>query len=167
MVAPLLSCTDTYPHHHPVPTAPEWYAGVVYTFAHGGSRLTAARQGVLEWIAQVPIPFTAETIVADLKDQQGLSSRATIYRMVEWLCANGWIVRVQSDQVHNTYIRLLPGHHHTLICTQCGSSIIIGGCGIEELLASAVADTDFEVHGHMLELYGYCKECRTALREVS
>lgn len=162
----LRSCTNTRPHHHCQPTPEDWLAGAVHMFAEGGGRITEPRRAVLEWIAQVAVPFTTETIVADLTKRPGPSSRATIYRMVEWLCVHGWIVRVHSDPVHNTYTRLFPGHHHTLVCTRCGTSVIIGGCTVEVLLASVVADADFEVLGHTLELYGYCKECRSARMDV-
>ena len=162
----LQSCTNGLPHHHRVPTSEEWLTGTVHMFAESGGRITQARRAVLEWIAPVLVPFTAETIVADLAKPPGYSSRATIYRMVEWLCANGWLVRVQSDLLHNSYTRVFPGHHHMLICTRCGHSGILGGCTVETLLASIMADAEFEVHGHMLELYGYCKACRSTRMDL-
>lgn len=160
------SCTNRLPHQHGHPPPVEWLAGAVHMFAERGGRITPARRAVLEWIAPVMVPFTTETIVADLTKQPGHTSRATIYRMVEWLCTNGWLVRVQSDLLHNSYTRLLPGHHHMLICTHCGNSVIIGGCTVEALLRPLVADAEFEIHGHLLELYGYCKACRSTRMDL-
>lgn len=83
-----------------------------------------------------------------------------IYRLLEVLRAAGWITRVQSYGEQHTYARLLPGHHHSLICTQCGTTLVIGGCDIEDALAPTIAQTDFEVHGHLLEHYGLGGRCR-------
>ena len=156
----MLICTNELPHRHAASPASAWQEGVEQAIQGSGLRLTGPRRAILHHIAQLSAPFTAEALVEELKLQQGLSSRATIYRMVDWLCASGWIVRVQSDQTHNTYTRLLPGHHHNLFCTSCGSTVVIGGCNIEALLTPILTGVGFEIHGHMLELYGHCERCR-------
>lgn len=147
---------------HATLTAEEWLAGVARALQAAGYRNTVPRRAIVAWIAHLTMPFTAETLVDDLEQQQGISSRATIYRLVDWLRAEGWIARLHSDAVEHTYARMLPGHHHHAVCTGCGSTLIIDGCQIEVWLALLVAETTFEVRGHVLELYGLCGSCRVA-----
>jgi Fur family ferric uptake transcriptional regulator len=148
------------PASYAVSSAQAWRAGVEQAFARAGLRSTAPRGAVIDWIAASTAPFTAETLVRALERDHGISSRATIYRTVEWLRSQGWIARVHSDDTQHTYSRLLPGHHHHVVCTQCGTTLIIGGCAIEQVLAPLLAPTGFHVQGHVLELYGVCRRCR-------
>lgn len=160
----MLKCDNELPHSHAVPAEAEWRQSVERAVRGAGFRLTRPRGVILDHIARLSIPFTAEDIAGELEERQGLSSRATIYRMLDWLCTSGWIVRVQSDQTHNAYTRILPGDHHNLICTRCGGTMVIGGCNIETVLAPVLVGTDFDVHGHVLEVYGHCGRCRTTER---
>ena len=50
-------------------------------------------------------------------------------------------------------------HRHYLICTQCGSSVPIPGCPLEELERNLGERTGFAITGHSLELYGHCPQC--------
>jgi len=153
-------CEHKQPHTHTTPSAEEWRAGVERAFALAGHRATAPRGAVVDWIAASTAPFTAETLVRALERDYGISSRATIYRTVEWLRSRRWIARVHSDDTQHAYTRLLPGHHHNAVCTQCGTTLLIGGCAIEQVLAPLLAPTGFQVQGHVLELYGVCEQCR-------
>ncbi|NOK57598.1 MAG: transcriptional repressor [Chloroflexi bacterium AL-W] len=149
-------------HQHNAPTSEEWLHSVEQALQTSGARATLPRHKVLEWIAQTNAPFTAETIVEELDRRQGSCSRPTVYRTMEWLRSEGWVERIWSDESGNTYMRILPGHYHHLVCRECGDTYIISGCNIEDLLSSALADIDFEIQGHVLELYGRCRLCRVA-----
>jgi Fur family ferric uptake transcriptional regulator len=142
--------TSSFSHtdQHAMLRAEEWRAGVAQALQAAGYRNTVPPRAIVAWIAHLTAPFTAETLVDDLEQRQSISSRATIYRLIEWLHTEGWIARICSDAAEHTYARMLPGHHHHAVCTRCGSTLIIGGCDIEAWLAPLVAETDFEVHGH-------------------
>jgi Fur family transcriptional regulator, ferric uptake regulator len=155
-----MNCDGDEPHFHPDLPADEWRAQVEHALQVTGHRNTAPRRAVLDWIAAQTGPFTAETLVADLGTHAATPGRATIYRIVDWLRAAGWIARVHSDTHASSYTRLLPGHHHSVVCLRCGLTLMVGGCAVEQLVAPALADTGFEVHGHVLELYGVCGTCR-------
>jgi Fur family transcriptional regulator, ferric uptake regulator len=125
-------------------------------------RATPARQLLVDSIAAINRPFTAEELVDEFVNRQSLTGRATVYRTLDWLRISGWISRVQHDGEHATYTRTLPGHHHTVICTNCGTTLMLGGCDLETLLAPVLASSGFEVQGHVLELYGRCSRCQAA-----
>jgi Fe2+ or Zn2+ uptake regulation protein len=126
-----------------------------------GLRCTFPRRAILDWIAAAAGPFTAEQVVAALEAQHGSSSRATIYRLLDWLQSAGWLTRIYSDGTQHAYARFWPGHHHTAVCIRCGSAAVISECHVEESIRPALAALDFELHGHVLELYGVCTNCRT------
>lgn len=159
-------CTPEQPHQHNEAIHDEWREGVLRALHDSGQRSTFPRRAIVDAIAQQARPFSAEELVALLETQAGWSSRATIYRLVEWLRAQGWLARVQRDNEHATYARLLPGHHHTAVCSQCGRTFVIGGCNVEEVLAPLLASAGFDVHGHVLELYGLCDRCRVGALDV-
>jgi Fe2+ or Zn2+ uptake regulation protein len=150
---------EAVPDQLVLPSAQEWRQGAERALQASGCRTTLSRRTILDWIAQIQTPFTAETLVADL-EQRGCASRPTIYRTIEWLRSAGWIARVQCDVDHHTYARHLPGHYHQVICTACGITQVISGCAIEQLLVPALSGADFEIHCHRLEIYGICGICR-------
>lgn len=153
-------CDETDVHVCPVPQPEIWIAGVEQGLMSAGFRPTTPRRAVLDWIARLDAPFTAEGLVAVLERQHGISSRATIYRTVDWLRETGWIGRIYCDVADSSYARMLPGHHHHIFCTECGVTLMIGGCKIEALFAPMLTALDFEVHGHVLALHGRCGQCR-------
>jgi len=161
-----LACEDATPHLHSAPPAAEWRAAVEDVLQTSGHRHTAQRRRVLDRIAAQVAPFTAESLIAQLSaaDDQAAAAlgRATIYRTLEWLRSIGWITRLHNDSGANSYTRLLPGHHHSVVCTRCGAVFVLGGCLIEPVLDMLLAETDFHVQGHVLEVYGVCATCRAA-----
>lgn len=140
-------------------TPAAWRRGAEATLRADGLRCTFPRRAILDWIAAATSPFTAEQVVAALETQHGTSSRATIYRLLDWLQAAGWLTRIYSDGSQHAYTRFLPGHHHTAVCVRCGSTAILSDCRVEESLRVALAALNFELHGHVLELYGVCARC--------
>lgn len=140
-----------------------WREQVARALVESGQRRTVPRQAILDWMAVAGAPFSAEQVVAALEQQQGISSRSTIYRLIDWLVAQGWLTRIYNTDELHTYVRTQPGHHHMAVCTQCGATQMISDCAIEASIQPVLAATNFEVHGHMLELYGVCGQCRAAL----
>jgi Fe2+ or Zn2+ uptake regulation protein len=138
----------------------EWRVEVEHALRDCNQRLTEQRLVVLDWIADTGGPFTAETLVADMEAQHG-SSRATIYRILEWLRSNGWIARVHSNPSQNSYICLVPGLAGKAVCSRCGTTFLFDTGDITQAMTTLVAALDFEMHGHVLELCGLCAHCRT------
>lgn len=157
---------NEHDHRHSEPflhgevASSEWRDGAEKSLLAARQRSTVPRRAILAWIAAQHAPFTAEALVTDLETERGQSSRATIYRTIEWLKTAGWIARVHTDGAEHTYARVLPAHHHHVVCTRCGVTLVLGGCELEGLLGPISASTDFEIHGHLLEFYGVCKPCR-------
>ena len=102
--------------------------------------------------------FTAE----DLIELLPALGRATIFRSLKLLVETGVLCRVLLEDGDLHYQLSHRGHHHHLLCVECGSSQDLLGCDIEELLQQTSASHGFELSGHWLEVYGRCRSCGTS-----
>lgn len=121
-----------------------------------GYRSTAPRRALATAIGEQEHHFTAEGLRARLTSKMG---RATVYRTLKILVEAGVLCRVLLEEGDLHYQLSHQGHHHHLLCVQCGSSQDLTGCDIEDVLISTSARHGFELRGHWLEVYGRCREC--------
>ena len=128
---------------------------ILETLEQQGYRSTAPRRLVVRAVAGQERHFTAEGLYGNLP---GLG-RATIYRSLKILVETGVICRVLLEDGHLHYQLSHRGHHHHLLCVECGASQDLLGCEIEDVLASTSARHGFEISGHWLEVYGKCQGC--------
>ena len=50
-------------------------------------------------------------------------------------------------------------HHDHMICRRCGTIIEFEDSTIEKRQANIAKEHGFKLTGHMMQLYGVCKEC--------
>jgi Fe2+ or Zn2+ uptake regulation protein len=156
-----LECRAADPHaHHGVPGS-DWNSAVLAQLRREGNRITQPRTAVLIWIAAQDAPFTAEEVVADLDQAMTAGSRATVYRFLVWLRAQGWLARVHRNDRDHALVRQLPGHHQ-VVCVECGETLVIGGCDLTPLIGASLTGTGFSIESAQLEIYGRCRGCSTA-----
>ncbi len=120
-----------------------------------GYRDTAPRRAIVQAVAQTERHFTAE----DLRAQLPEVGRATIYRSLKLLLDAGVVCRVLLEDGNLHYQLSHRGHHHHLLCVECGASEDLTGCDIEDQLKTVAAAHEFQVSGHWLEIYGRCLNC--------
>ena len=125
------------------------------TLEERGHRSTSPRKAVINAIAGQNKHFTAE----ELREQLPSVGRATIYRSLRLLVESGVLCRVLLEDGDLHYQLSHRGHHHHLLCVECGSSQDLLGCDIEDLLQTVSAAHQFQLSGHWLEVYGRCKTC--------
>jgi Fur family transcriptional regulator, ferric uptake regulator len=125
-----------------------------------GVRLTAQRRALLDTIDQWDGSFTALELHERTRRREPSLGIATTYRTLELLRAAGSI-RALAGQEQRTYVRCHPGHHHHLVCVECGS--------VEETeLCAAPSQAElsrrhgFAAASHELDIYGTCARCRAA-----
>ncbi len=120
-----------------------------------GHRATTPRKAIAEAIATRQHHFTAE----ELRQLLPGVGRATIYRSLKLLVDSGVICRVLLEDGNLHYQLSRGGHHHHLLCVQCGASQDLVGCDISDQLREVSVAHGFELSGHWLEVYGRCKTC--------
>ncbi|MCI0824389.1 MAG: transcriptional repressor [Chloroflexi bacterium] len=121
-----------------------------------GYRTTSPRRAVLQAVAGQERHFTAE----QLREQLPEVGRATVYRSLRLLVDSGALCRVLLEDGTLHYQLSHHGHHHHLLCVECGSSQDLLGCDIEEQLHEVSAAHSFQLSGHWLEVYGLCQDCQ-------
>ncbi|HIN25661.1 MAG TPA: transcriptional repressor, partial [Dehalococcoidia bacterium] len=88
------------------------------TLEQQGYRSTSPRRAVAQVIANQGKHFTAE----DLREKLPSLGRATIFRSLKLLVETGVLCRVLLEDGDLHYQLSHRGHHHHLLCVECGSS---------------------------------------------
>ncbi len=133
-------------------------SSVLQKLEEAGHRTTAPRLAILAAAADAGDQFSADALARQLPRL----GRATVFRTLKLLVDLDVLCRVLHDDGTLTYRWSRRGHHHHLVCTDCGAVEDFVGCDIGSLVDSAVARSSFTIEGHWLEVYGRCRNCATA-----
>jgi Fur family ferric uptake transcriptional regulator len=82
---------------------------------------------------------------------------ATVYRTLNALVGEGWLVPVEIPGRPPRYERAGKAHHHHFQCRGCGGVYEVHGCPGN---MRALTPAGFRLEGHELVLYGVCRDCR-------
>jgi Fur family ferric uptake transcriptional regulator len=115
----------------------------------------AIRQ-VFEHTARPLGPF--EVLEAGRTQVSGLGM-ATVYRAINALVDDGWLVPVELPGEAPRYERAGAAHHHHFRCRQCTQVFEIEGCPGN---FAALAPPGFQLEAHEIVLYGRCAACAAA-----
>lgn len=123
-----------------------------------GYRVTPSRRAVIAALLQQDSHFTVD----DVRHRCRGAGRATIFRTIRLLTDLGVVCRVLMDDASLHYRVSQRGHHHHLVCTDCGNVQDLDQCAISGLVRELSETSGYEIEGHWLELYGRCGPCREA-----
>ena len=125
-------------------------------------RYSSRRRRLVEALDRADHPLIATDIVA-IDDDLPQSS---VYRNLAVLEAAGVVVKVltNGDRAAFELAEELKGHHHHLVCVQCGLVLDIDVPNeVEQILDTGVAElvsqAGFVLVGHRLDLLGRCGNC--------
>ncbi|HJM88276.1 MAG TPA: Fur family transcriptional regulator [Dehalococcoidia bacterium] len=123
-----------------------------------GHRLTRPRRSLFAAMQQLDDHFTAEGVVAAAPGV----GRATVFRTLRLLQDIGALCQVVLDDGTLEYRLTSGGHHHHIVCSECGSVTDFEPCDIQDLLSELSERTGYDIASHRLEVYGRCGVCRAA-----
>jgi Fur family transcriptional regulator, ferric uptake regulator len=140
------------------------HATLVDTLAAHGVRLTRPRRALLAVLAQSSRPMSVAEIHARLDGER--VDLGSVYRTVALLCRLD-VMRVTETSRTTQRFELserFTGHHHHLVCRQCGDIQDVDGCVLREPALARMArrierSTRFRVTEHDIRLYGVCGRC--------
>jgi len=130
-----------------------------------GVRLTALRKQVLELIWQSHKPLGAYALMEMLEEASDRKRVAppTVYRALDFLMEQGIIHKVHSL---NAFIGCTnPKREHSdalFICLTCGFTEEVPSRSIQQAINLSASQQRFEVKSKVLEITGYCSECKGA-----
>ena len=121
-----------------------------------GHRITASRRRVLEALVAAPAHFTVDDVLRLVPDV----GRATGFRTMKLLQDLNVVCRVLMEDGSLHYRLSTRGHHHHLVCRQCGRVEDFSTCDVSSVVEQLTRNTEYEIEGHWLEVYGRCSACR-------
>ena len=127
--------------------------------AGSGHRLTEPRRQLIGAMRELGDHFTAD----ELLNATPSVGRATVFRTLRLLQDVGALCQVVLDDGTTEYRLTSGGHHHHIVCSNCGATNDFATCDIQDLLDELGRRTGFEIQTHRLEVYGVCDRCRQSL----
>lgn len=125
-----------------------------------GCKLTNARRIVLEVMFNEEQHLNSAEIIEHVKKRNAKIGRASVFRALELFTELEIIRPTNYDAQMPRYVVMEgDGHHAHLVCRQCKQVFDLGDCRLEAVLNQFVEENQFELTGHLLELYGLCRKC--------
>lgn len=84
---------------------------------------------------------------------------STVYRTLQALTEAGECERLVGVDGEARYRRCSTGHHHHLVCRECGRTIEVRNDKVEAWAAQVAAHHGFAEVSHTLEVFGICPQC--------
>jgi Fur family ferric uptake transcriptional regulator len=125
-----------------------------------GYRLTGARKAILKALASSGEHVSADELVELVHQDAPGVGRMTVYRTLDLLTKLTLIRPVFHGTAAARFVVLDQGHHHHLVCFSCKRVIEFDQCVLREIEKNVSIHHDFQIQGHLLEIYGRCRECR-------
>jgi Fur family ferric uptake transcriptional regulator len=102
---------------------------------------------------------SAQDLHAMLRDRGTRIGLTTVYRTLQALAEGGDIDVMRPPGGEHLYRRCSDGHHHHLVCRNCGRTVEVVGPTVETWADKVAAEHGFADVSHTLEIFGTCGEC--------
>jgi Fur family ferric uptake transcriptional regulator len=125
-----------------------------------GYRLTPQRMLVLAAIANSDHHISAEEIYAQVVARYPHVNISTIYRTLDLLNRLGLATETDLGGGRVRYHPVGKGHHHHLVCQECGRIIDLDESVLRPLKEALLQEYRFDADLRHLGIFGRCTECR-------
>ena len=99
---------------------------------------------------------SAQSIHGELREQGSGIGLATVYRALQGLVEDQQVDALRTDDGEVVYRRCSRGHHHHLVCRECGRTVEVEGPAVERWATRVAEDHGFRDVSHTLEIFGTC-----------
>jgi len=125
-----------------------------------GYRLTPQRQLILTTLQESDDHISAEEIHTRVCAKYPHVNISTVYRTLELLKGLGLVTETDLRGGRFRYHPAEKGHHHHLICEQCGATIDIAESLLLPLKRALLKEHGFKANISHLAIFGRCANCR-------
>ncbi len=121
----------------------------------------AARRALLELLDTQACALSAIEIEDALRERGRPIGRASIYRILDELERIHLVQKLQVGQTMARYepIRTGDGHHHHLVCDNCGTVTPFTDPTLEAAIKKLSGRVPMRVEEHEIVLHGACQDC--------
>ncbi|TQJ51269.1 Fur family transcriptional regulator [Phycicoccus sp. SLBN-51] len=129
------------------------------TSPDSGRRPTRQRAAVASVLADVEEFRSAQELHALLREAGEKVGLATVYRTLQQMAADGSIDMLRTAEGEAVYRACSTGHHHHLVCRECGRTVEVEGPAVERWATKVSEEHGFRDVQHTLEIFGTCADC--------
>ncbi len=124
-----------------------------------GIKKTRQRKCVFDVLEQAETPLSAPEIYNRVRNADASVWLSTVYRILDHFVSEGLAAKTSvMDSSMALYELNRNRHKHYAVCVNCHKVVELTNCPMEKF-EPEIAESDFRVLGHRVEMYGYCKDC--------
>ncbi len=110
---------------------------------------------------------TAQEIHDELRRSGDPVGLATVYRTLQGLADAAEVDVLRTTDGQTAYRACSTGHHHHLVCRQCGRTVELAAPEVEAWSRRVAAEQGFTEVDHQVELTGRCAQCAASGRATA
>ena len=122
-------------------------------------RPTRQRAAITEQLSGMTEFRSAQEIHARLAEEGQKIGLATVYRTLTTMAGDGEVDVLRTDDGEAVYRMCSTGHHHHIVCRECGATVEVEGPAVERWADQVSAEHGFTDVEHTLEIFGRCARC--------
>jgi Fur family ferric uptake transcriptional regulator len=132
---------------------------IVSKLSEQGYRLTPQRLMILSTIENASSHISAEEIYTQVVAKYPNVNISTVYRTLELLKRLGLVTETDLGGGRVRYHPVDKGHHHHLVCQECGAIIDLDESVLVPLKNTLLHDYKFVADLRHLAIFGHCVKC--------
>lgn len=142
-----------------------WTSQVESACIGRGLQMTALRREIVGIFAEADQPLGAYSIIQKLSTMQNrMVAPPTVYRTLDFLVENGFVVKIESRQTYvacDHFNHHCENHHHGIVfsCVGCGRTVEVENRELDLAIAESAKRLAFKVERKVVEIEGRCAEC--------
>lgn len=126
-----------------------------------GIRRTHQRERVLKVLENSDKPLSAAEIYVQIEKNGEEIWMSTVYRTLELFVKKSVVIKISLMNNEMAVYELNRfNHKHYAICIGCNKIIEMDTCLMENFIPK-IKDENFQIMGHNLEVFGFCKDCKS------
>ncbi len=133
---------------------------IINELSQQGYRLTPQRMMILSAIETSDNHISAEEIYAQVVAKYPHVNISTVYRTLELLKRLSLVTETDLGEGRVRYHPAPKGHHHHLVCQECGAIIDLDESLLAPLKSDLLREYKFRANLKHLAILGCCVKCR-------
>ena len=133
---------------------------IISKLSRRGYRLTPQRMMILEAVEAADDHISADEIYSRVCNRYPHLNISTVYRTLELLKEQGLVTKTDMGDGRVRYHSIRKGHHHHLVCQNCGCIIDLDEEVLLPLKDALSLDYGFSADLKHLAIFGRCGKCQ-------
>ena len=124
---------------------------------------TRSQERIFNLLKTLNRSISAQELYIELRNREQNLGLATVYRALDALKLEG-VVQMRTLATGESLYSPVQQDQHHLTCVNCGRSILIDECPVDQLETRLQHSHQFKVYYHTLEFFGLCQQCQSVAR---